>query len=112
MDWDQENLKRQPPQVAGGGLLDLKIGRDGINIPSIAQLAEEIGLGEHREVVGMIADLAAVLAFDQCRIPDVINMSMGEQENLHPVSLGFQPLRATLRSVDENAVGGEVKAVR
>jgi hypothetical protein len=62
--------------------------------------------------IGVITDLAGVLALDLRGGPDVVDVAMSEEQEFDAVSSRLQPLRGILGSIEEDIGARAEKAVR
>ena len=109
--WDFEDLEVEAVDDEGGGGEDLEAWGDGFDIPIEAEIAEEIGLSDHGFGVGMVPDLAMVLALDASSVPDVVDVAVGEEEGFYGVAVIGEPRGGVLWGVDEDAVFGKKEAI-
>ena len=109
--WDFEDLEVEAVDDQGGGGEDLEAWGDGFDIPIEAEIAEEIRLGDHGLGIGMIPDLAMVLALDVGGVPDVVDVAVGEEEVFDGVAVIGEPRGGALWGIDEDAVFGKKEAI-
>ena len=109
--WDFEDVEVEAVDDHGGGGEDLEAWGDGFDIPIEAEIAEEIRLGDHGLGIGMIPDLAMVLALDVGGVPDVVDVAVGEEEVFYGVAVIGEPRGGVLWGIDEDAVFGKKEAI-
>ncbi len=88
---DFQDVEIEVLEGDGRGGFEGEPGLDGIDVPGEAEPAEELGVGDHGEGVWVVGDAAAVLALDFGGVPDVVDVAVGEQEQVDLVVLAVQP---------------------
>ena len=109
---DLEDLEIVATEGAGGGFGDHEIGGECLDLKGETETAEELGIGDHGDGLGVAADGAGVLAVDAGGIPDVINVAVGEEEEADLVSAFREPIGGLLGGVDEDACLRQEEAIR
>ena len=79
MTWDLEHLKFRSLEIALTRFLDEKIGRNRFNFKAEAEIAERIGLGNHRRSIAVETDQAVKFPPNFCNVADMINVPVGEE---------------------------------
>ncbi len=59
----------------------------------------------------MVGDSASVIALDTCGVPDMVDVAMREEEEIHGMVLLAEPGGCILRGIHENSAAGQVEAV-
>jgi hypothetical protein len=98
--WDFKDVKIEVLEGDGRGGIEGESGLDGVDFPGEAKPAEELGVGDHGEGVWVVGDAAAVSALDFSGVPDVVDVAVGEQEQVDLVVLALQPCRSFLGGID------------
>ena len=96
MPWDLEHLKFNSKQIALIGLLDKKIRLNRFDFKAEAELAEKIRVRNHRCGIRVATDRAVKSSLNFRNVADVINVSVGEEQQFQIDSAGFQPRATTV----------------
>jgi hypothetical protein len=80
MTWDFEYLKLNSQKIALTRLLDKKIRRYRFDFEAEAEVAEKSRVRNHRCGIRVATDRAVKSSLDFRNVPDVINVSVGEEQ--------------------------------
>jgi hypothetical protein len=108
----KENLEIDATELERIGLVDQEARRNGFDLPGKAEFQEKIAFRNHWLSVRMVADLAPVFPLNPRRVPDVINMAMGKEKQLHFVPGFGKPRGSLLGRVDQNTCLRKKKTIR
>ena len=100
MAGDEQDLEVDPFDDLRGGFVEMLVGLDGFDFPAESVFHEVVADGDHLLAVDVIRDPAAVLALDAGGVPDVVDVSVGEQERGDFRPAPREPRSRILRRVD------------
>jgi len=96
MTWDLEHLKFNSQKIALIRLLDKKIWRNRFDFKAEAEVAKKIRLGNHGCGIRVATNRAVKSPFNFRNVSDVINVSVGEEQQFQIDSVVFQPRATTV----------------
>ena len=97
-----QNFHFEPEEIAGGSRFDQEIGFDRFDLELKADAAEKFRVGNHRDGFGMATDRATEPVLDFRQVGNVIEMAVGQEEQLRGYAFGGEPIAGAIGSVEEN----------
>jgi hypothetical protein len=111
VSWNVQDLELQTLQRGAFGLIEMHSVLYRFNFPAEAKLPEEVLLSDHRHGFRMIRYFAGVLSLDPRRIPDVIDVTMGQKHQFYVVTAPLEPFGRVLWGVDQDVWPRQKEAV-
>ena len=96
MTWDLEHLKFNSQKIALPRLLDKEIWRNRFDFKAEAEVAKKIRVRNHRCGIRVATDRAVKSSLNFRNVADVINVSVGEEQEFQIDSAVFQPCATTV----------------
>jgi len=91
MPWDVEHLKFNSKQIALIGLLDKKIRLNRFDFKAEAEVAKKVRVRNHRCGIRVATDRAVKFSLNFRNVADVINVSVGKDQQFQIDSPVFEP---------------------
>src|SRR6267154_2650384 len=90
----------------------MKAGFDRLDVPIVPEILKKSPFSHHLLCLPVITDAAGVLTLDAGGVPDMVDVTMGEEQGGNTVAVFREPIGDALRSVDQNCRVWQVKTVR
>ena len=102
MPWYFEDLGLQSEEVSRGSFLDEKVGFSRLDFQFEPEFAEEFTIGNHRRSFAMAAKRTAEPLFDLGYILDVVDVTMGQYQQLQVYLAGNKPVAGPVGGVEQD----------